>query len=56
VQDGKAHRRQVTIGWQNETQVEILDNLTPGTTIVSAGHHKLKDKAPIKIVQPQEGL
>ena len=55
VQDGKAHLRQVTMGLQNDTEVEILDNaLTPGTDIVLAGHHGLKDQALVKVVQTKE--
>jgi RND family efflux transporter MFP subunit len=55
VQDNKAHLRRVTMGLQNDTQVEIVDALTLGVIIIVAGHHKLKDKAPIKIVQNKEG-
>ena len=54
VQDGKAHRRRITTGLQNATQVEIFD-LMPGTTIVLAGHHKLKDQTAVKIIQPKDG-
>ena len=55
VQDGKAHRRQVTMGLQNEAQVEILDNLEAGTSIVLAGHSNLKDQTPVTVVGQQEG-
>jgi multidrug efflux pump subunit AcrA (membrane-fusion protein) len=54
VQDGKAYLRRVTIGLQNNTHVEIIDALPAGTTIVLAGHHQLKDQAPINIVQSRE--
>jgi membrane fusion protein (multidrug efflux system) len=55
VQDGKAHRRQVTMGLQNEAQVEILDNLEAGAAIVLAGHSNLKDQTPVTVVGQQEG-
>jgi multidrug efflux pump subunit AcrA (membrane-fusion protein) len=55
VHDDKAHLRQVTLGLQNDTEVEILDGgLTPGTDIVLAGHHGLKHQAPVKVVQTKE--
>jgi HlyD family secretion protein len=54
VQDGKAYLRQVTMGLQNDTEVEILDALTPGTNIILAGHHGLKNQAPVKVVQAKE--
>lgn len=53
VQDGKAHRRPVTTGLRDTTQVEIMAALAPGTPIVLAGHQKLKDKASVKIVTPK---
>jgi multidrug efflux pump subunit AcrA (membrane-fusion protein) len=51
VQDGVAHLRRVATGLQTDTEVEILDALAPGTEIVLAGHHGLKDQAPVQIVQ-----
>lgn len=54
VADGKAHLRPVTLGLQNDTDVEILDALTPGTDIILAGHHGLKDQAFVKVVQAKE--
>ncbi len=54
VEDGKAHLRNVTIGLQNETDVEITAHLEAGTTIVLAGHHALKDQAPVIVVPAKE--
>lgn len=54
VQDGKAHLRPVTLGLQNDTEVEILDTLEPGTEIVLAGHHGLKDQTPVNVVETKE--
>jgi HlyD family secretion protein len=54
VQDGTALLRQVTIGLQNDTRVEILDALTPGAEIVLAGQHSLKNKAPVMVIQTKE--
>lgn len=54
VQDETAHLRQVTTGLRSDTEVEILDSLTPGTEIVLAGHRGLEDQAPIKIIPTKE--
>jgi multidrug efflux pump subunit AcrA (membrane-fusion protein) len=54
VQDGVAHLRRVATGLRTDTEVEILDALAPGTEIVLAGHHGLKDQAPVRIVQAKE--
>jgi HlyD family secretion protein len=54
VQDGTALRHPVRIGLQNDTQAEILDALTPGVEIVLAGHHGLKNKAPVTVIQTKE--
>jgi multidrug efflux pump subunit AcrA (membrane-fusion protein) len=54
VQDDVAHLRRVATGLQTDTEVEILDALAPGTEIILAGHHGLKDQAPVRIVQAKE--
>lgn len=54
VQDGKAQRRPLRTGLQDNMLVEVFD-LPAGTIIVLAGHQKLKDNAPVKIVKPKEG-
>jgi multidrug efflux pump subunit AcrA (membrane-fusion protein) len=54
VQDSVAHLRRVATGLQTDTKVEILDALAPGTEIVLAGHHGLKDQAPVRVVQAKE--
>lgn len=54
VQDGTARLRQVTIGLQDDTQVEIVDALPPGTEIVLAGHQGLKDQDRVQVMHTQE--
>jgi len=55
VQEGKAHRRQVTTGLQNDRQIEILDHLEAGATIVIAGHNQLKDQASVVVIEQKDG-
>jgi hypothetical protein len=55
VQDSTAHLRPVATGLQNDTQVEILAGLTPGTEIVLVGHQGLKDRHLVKIIEKEAG-
>jgi multidrug efflux pump subunit AcrA (membrane-fusion protein) len=55
VRDGKAYRHPVTLGLHNDTRIEILDGLEAGVSVVFAGHHELKDEAPVTVVTPQDG-
>ena len=55
VQDGKAYLHPVTTGLENETEVEILDNLEAGMAVVLAGQHRLKDQAPVTVIPAKEG-
>jgi multidrug efflux pump subunit AcrA (membrane-fusion protein) len=54
VQDGVAQLRQVTTGLQDDTRVEIVEALRPGTEIVLAGHQGLKDQDPVQVVATKE--
>lgn len=51
IKGGVAHRHEVTTGLQNDSQIEILDHLDAGATIVVAGHNELKDNAPVIVVE-----
>ena len=51
VKEGKAHRQEVALGLQSGDEVEILGQLDDETTIVVAGHHDLKDKAAVTVVE-----
>jgi membrane fusion protein (multidrug efflux system) len=53
-QDDKAVRRAVTLGLEEDDNVEILAGLTVGERVVVAGQGGLEDGAPIKIL-PDEG-
>jgi RND family efflux transporter MFP subunit len=52
VKGGKVERRQIRIGSQTGTSVEILDGLVAGDSIVSVGTDGLRDGATIRIVRP----
>ena len=49
VVDGRAQRFRVEIGQRREGQVEVLQGLTAGDVVVTAGQLKLRDGALVKI-------
>ena len=49
VVDGRAQRFKVDIGQRREGQVEVLQGLTAGDVVVTAGQLKLRDGSPVKI-------
>jgi membrane fusion protein (multidrug efflux system) len=52
--EGFAERRSVTTGFQNERHIEILKGLSDHEKVVVQGQHSLKDKQPLKILDPIE--
>ncbi len=50
VEDGKAVKKQVEVGYQENGMVEILSGLSPQQQVVITGHHNLKDQAPVDVV------
>jgi len=52
VVDGKAALTKIKIGQRRMGEVEILEGLTPKDTVVTAGQMKIRDGAPIKILDP----
>jgi membrane fusion protein (multidrug efflux system) len=52
VVDGKAMKTQVTIGVRREGRVEIVSGLSRGDEVVTAGHLRLKDGAPVAMAAP----
>ena len=51
VADGKAERVNVTTGVRREAVVEIASGLAAGEQVVTAGQLKLRDGAPVKVLQ-----
>ncbi len=49
VVDGKAMRTEVRIGQRRSGQVEIVDGLAAGDTVVTAGQIKLRDGTPVTV-------
>lgn len=52
VVDGKAALTKIKIGLRRVGEVEILEGLTPKDTVVTAGQMKIRDGAPIMILDP----
>ena len=52
IEDGRARRVTVTPGARRDAWIEIVAGLSDGDRVVVAGHHKLRDGAPVKPVPP----
>ncbi|MCV2883925.1 efflux RND transporter periplasmic adaptor subunit [Aestuariibacter sp. AA17] len=50
IEEGKAKRVKVNIGYEEDGFVEILDGLKANQQVVITGHQNLKDQAPVDIV------
>jgi len=49
VVDGVAHQVGVKIGMRRAAEIEIVEGLEPGDTVVAAGQFKLRDGTPVKV-------
>jgi RND family efflux transporter MFP subunit len=49
VQDGKASRRQVTLGLQNTTLVEVSGGIAEGDLVIAEGNFGLEDGAAVEV-------
>lgn len=47
----RAHLQQIKTGFESAEDIEVVSALDPRTEIVTAGHHKLYEGAPVSIVQ-----
>jgi membrane fusion protein (multidrug efflux system) len=55
VVDGKAERVKIQIGARRSARVEVIEGLKAGDLVVTAGQLKIRDGAPVKIVDPGAG-
>jgi membrane fusion protein (multidrug efflux system) len=51
VQEGKAHRKDITLGIEQDGRTEILSGLAGNEQIVSAGQQLLKDGSAVMVEQ-----
>jgi membrane fusion protein (multidrug efflux system) len=49
VEDGKAVKKQVVLGQRMPGRVEILEGLSPGATVITAGHQRVTHDCPVRI-------
>jgi multidrug efflux pump subunit AcrA (membrane-fusion protein) len=49
--EGRAQRREVTLGLESEETVEITSGLEPGEPVVTAGQNFLNDGDPVRVVE-----
>jgi len=48
---GRASLREVTLGLEGEQYVEVLGGLQEGDEVIVAGHYKLRDGMPVKVIR-----
>ena len=49
VQDGKAAKKEITLGLQNATMVEVSSGIVEGDVVIAEGNFGLEDGAPIEV-------
>lgn len=54
VADGRASRVEVKLGQRRAGEVEVLDGLVVGDTVVTAGQQRLRDGQPVEIVKADQ--
>ena len=54
IKDGTAQKVAVSVGFQEGEYVEILQGLLGDEQVVITGHHNLRDKAPVEIVNREQ--
>lgn len=54
INEGKAQKVSVGVGFQEGEYVEILSGLTGDEQVVITGHHNLRDQAPVEVVNGPE--
>ncbi|KFZ38823.1 RND transporter MFP subunit [Shewanella mangrovi] len=52
VEDGKALRREVALGYREDNRVEIQSGIKVGEQIVVRGQHNLKDQSLVEVLSP----
>ncbi|GAB4185517.1 MAG: efflux RND transporter periplasmic adaptor subunit [Wenzhouxiangellaceae bacterium] len=50
--DNTVQRREITLGYEQNDVVEVIDGLTPGDRVVTAGKGSLRDGATVEVIQP----
>ena len=49
VQDGKAAKKEIVLGLQNTTLVEVSSGIAEGDLVIAEGNFGLEDGAPIEV-------
>jgi RND family efflux transporter MFP subunit len=52
VTEGRAERRRVRVGPDNDGRMEVFEGLVAGDTIITTGNSLLRDGAAVRVVQP----
>jgi len=52
IEEGKAQRREVKLGYRQDDKVEITEGISPGEQVVVRGQHNLKDQSLVEVIAP----
>ncbi|MFQ6371432.1 efflux RND transporter periplasmic adaptor subunit [Shewanella sp. YIC-542] len=52
IKEGKAQYRDVTLGYRQNDQVEVISGINPGEQVVIRGQHNLKDQSLVDVLSP----
>lgn len=52
ITDGRAERRRIRVGPDNDGRMEVFEGLAAGDTIITTGNSLLRDGAAVRVVQP----
>lgn len=55
VEDGVARMTAVALGLRQTGRVEVVDGLSPGDVVVTAGHAKIRDGSEVEVMVPESG-
>jgi membrane fusion protein (multidrug efflux system) len=54
VSDATALRLPIATGIRSGGEIEVTSGLTPDAQVITRGHQKLRDKAPVRLLQQSE--
>ncbi len=55
-EDGRAKRRDISVGIRTRDEVQVLDGLRSGDHLIVRGGHSLSDGSPIRIIERDMGI
>lgn len=51
--DNKVVRKTISTGYESDTMLEVIDGLTEGDQVVTAGQASLKEQSLVQVIAPK---